>query len=139
MTPKSLLARAVAAGKLAHRQGEQDGWSDGWHTQVSATESLRVLRDSTADAAKSTAKTATTQEGWRRIARGAGKVAGGAAMMAGGVAQGVMSAPAGSECSHVSDPWNANTNDPRTDRIVGLYYDHTGAPIDCLGNPLYED
>ena len=99
MTPKSLLARAVAAGKLAHRQGEQDGWSDGWHTRLSTAESLHVLRDSATGAAKSTAKTATTQEGWRRIARGAGKIVGGAAMVAGGVAQGMLQHTSASEDS----------------------------------------
>ena len=92
MLLKSLLTRAVAAGNKAHRQDQQDGWSDGWHTQASTTEALRVLRDSTADAAKSTAHTATTQDGWRRLARGAGKVVGGAAVVAGGVAQGVLQA-----------------------------------------------
>jgi len=92
MVLKSLLARAVAAGEQAHRQSQQDGWSDGWHTRASTAESLRVLRDSTADAAKSTAHTATTQDGWRRLARGAGKVVGGAAVVAGGVAQGVLQA-----------------------------------------------
>ncbi|MDC8802768.1 hypothetical protein PRZ61_04820 [Halomonas pacifica] len=91
MALKSLLARAVAAGKQAHRQGQQDGWSDGWHTRANTAESLRVLRDSTADAAKSTVHTATTQDGWRRLARGAGKVVGGAAVVAGGVAQGLAS------------------------------------------------
>lgn len=90
MTPKSLLARAVAAGKLAHRQGEQDGWSDGWHTQASTAESLRLLRDSATGVAKSTAQTATTREGWRRIARGASKAVGGAAVVVGGVAQGML-------------------------------------------------
>src|SRR5690554_6987922 len=90
MVLKSLLARAVAAGNKAHRQSQQDGWSDGWHTRASTAESLRVLRDSTADAAKSTAHTATTQDGWRRLARGAGKVVGGAAVVAGGVAQGML-------------------------------------------------
>ena len=93
MALKSLLTRAANAGRLAARKaldgGQQDGWSDGWHTQASTTESLRLLRDSAAGVAKSTAQTATTQEGWRRIARGAGKVAGGAAVVAGGVAQGL--------------------------------------------------
>ncbi|QTP58177.1 hypothetical protein HNO53_05260 [Billgrantia antri] len=92
MALKSLLARAVAAGKQAHRQNQQDGWSDGWQTKASTAESLRVLSDSAAGAAKSTARTATTPEGWRRIARGAGKVVGGAAVVAGGVAQGVLQA-----------------------------------------------
>src|SRR5690554_4914789 len=90
MVLKSLLARAIAAGKQAHRQGQQDGWSDGWHTRASTAESLRVLRDSAAGVTKSTAQTATTQEGWRRIARGAGKVAGGAAVVVDGVAQGML-------------------------------------------------
>lgn len=93
MALKSLLTRATSAGRQAARKalvcGQQEGWSDGWHTRASTTESLRVLRDSAAGAAKSTAQTATTQEGWRRIARGAGKVAGGAAVVAGGVAQGL--------------------------------------------------
>jgi hypothetical protein len=107
MTLKSLLARAVAAGKQAHSQGQQDGWSDGWHTRASTAESLHVLRDSATRAAKSTAQTASTQEGWRRIASGAGKVAGGAAMVAGGVAQGMLqSAPADSEeAKEVKDGW----------------------------------
>ncbi|MGJ7462125.1 hypothetical protein ACR80S_13575 [Halomonas sp. MA07-2] len=94
MALKSLLTQAASAGRQAARKaldgGQQEGWSDGWHTQASTTESLRVLRDSAAGMAKSTAQTATTQEGWRRIARGAGKVAGGAAVLAGGVAQGVL-------------------------------------------------
>jgi len=91
MALKSLLTRAASAGRQAARKaldgGHQEGWSDGWHAQASTTESLRVLRDSAAGVTKSTAQTATTQEGWRRIARGAGKVAGGAAVVAGGVAQ----------------------------------------------------
>lgn len=94
MALKSLLTQAASAGRQAdwkarHDRG-QDGWSDGWHTQASTTESLRMLRDSATDAARSTAKTATTQEGWRRIARGVGKVAGGAAVVAGGIAQGML-------------------------------------------------
>ena len=94
MALKSLLARATSAGRRAARKaldgGQQEGWSDGWHTQASTADSLRLLRDSAAGVAKSTAQTATTQEGWRRIARGAGKVAGGAAVVAGGVAQGML-------------------------------------------------
>lgn len=91
MMLKSLLARTVAAGNKANRHDRQDGWSDGWHTRASTTESLRLLRDSATGVAKSTAQTATTQEGWWRIARGAGKVAGGAAVVVGGVAQGLAS------------------------------------------------
>lgn len=94
MALKSLLTQAASAGRRAARKaldaGQQEGWSDGWHTQASTTESLRVLRDSAAGVTKSTAQTATTQEGWRRIARGAGKVAGGAAVVVGGVAQGML-------------------------------------------------
>jgi|SRR5690554_3701328 len=107
MVLKSLLARAIAAGKQAHRQGQQDGWSDGWHTRASTAESLRVLRDSTTDAAKSTAQTATTQDGWRRLARGAGKVVGGAAVVAGGVAQGVLQSASvdSEEAEEVKDGW----------------------------------
>src|SRR5690554_6941815 len=143
MALKSLLTRAASAGRQAARKaldgGHQEGWSDGWHAQASTTESLRVLRDSAAGVTKSTAQTATTQEGWRRIARGAGKVAGGAAVVAGGVAQGVMSSSAEAQASHISDPWNADTSNPQTNRGIGLYFDHTGAPIDGLGNPLSED
>jgi len=143
MALKSLLTRAVSAGRLAARKtldgGRQEGWSDGWHTQASTTDSLRLLRDSAVGVAKSTAQTATTQEGWRRIARGAGKVAGGAAMVAGGVVQGIMNSASETEGSSINDPWNADTSDPRTNRSIGLYFDHTGAPIDSLGNPLYED
>lgn len=143
MTLKALLARAVGAGRQAAQKarhsGQQDGWSDGWHTHASTAESLRVLRDSTTGAAKSTARTATTQDGWRRLARGAGKVVGGAAVVAGGVAQGVMSSASEADVSHINDPWNADTSDPRTNRSMGLYFDHTGAPIDSLGNSLYED
>lgn len=102
MALKSLLTRAASVGRQAARKtldGEQQvGWSDGWHTKASTAESLRVLRDSAAGVAKSTTQTATTQEGWRRIARGAGKVAGGAAVVAGGVAQGMLQAT-----SHASD------------------------------------
>jgi len=94
MALKSLLTRAASAGRQAARKaldgGQQEGWSDGWHTQASTADSLRLLRDSATGVAKSTAQTATTQEGWRRIARGAGKVAGGAAVVAGGVAQGML-------------------------------------------------
>jgi|SRR5690554_368153 hypothetical protein len=94
MALKSLLTRAASAGRQAARKaldgGHQEGWSDGWHTQASTTESLRVLRDSAAGMAKSTAQAATTQEGWRRISCGARKIAGGAAMVAGGVAQGML-------------------------------------------------
>lgn len=104
MALKSLLARAGSAGRQAAQKarhgGQQDGWSDGWHTQASTTESLRMLRDSAAGVAKSTAQTATTQAGWRRIARGASKVAGGAAVVAGGVAQGMLQS--GSHESHES-------------------------------------
>ncbi|NLC22805.1 MAG: hypothetical protein GX771_13035 [Halomonadaceae bacterium] len=97
MMLKSLLARTVAAGNKANRHARQDGWSDGWHTRASTTESLRVLRDSASGVAKSTAQTASTQEGWRRIARGAGKIVGGAAMVAGGVAQGMLHSTSASE------------------------------------------
>lgn len=94
MALKSLLTRAASTGRKAVRKtlvGEQqDGWSNGWHTQASTTDSLRILRDSATGVAKSTAQTATTREGWRRIARGAAKAAGGAAVVAGGVAQGVL-------------------------------------------------
>lgn len=94
MALKSLLTRAASAGRQAARKaldgGHQEGWSDGWHAQASTTESLRVLRDSAAGVTKSTAQTATTQEGWRRIARGAGKVAGGAAVVAGGCSSGAI-------------------------------------------------
>ena len=109
MVLKSLLTRAVAAGKQAHRQDQQDGWSDGWHTRASTTEVLRVLRDSTADAAKSTAQTATTQKGWRRLARGAGKVVGGAAVVAGGVAQGMLQSASvdSEEAEEVKDGWRS--------------------------------
>ena len=104
MALKSLLTRAASAGRQAARKaldgGHQEGWSDGWHTQASTTDSLRLLRDSAVGVAKSTAQTATTQEGWRRIARGAGKVAGGAAVVAGGVAQGMLQS--GSHESHES-------------------------------------
>lgn len=142
MALKSLLTRTCSAGRQAARKaldGEQQaGWSDGWHTQASTTESLRLLRDSAAGMAKSTAQTATTQDGWRRIVRGAGKVAGGAAVLAGGVAQGIVSSASEAEGSNINDPWNADTSDPRTNRSIGLYFDHTGAPIDSLGNPLHE-
>ena len=94
MALKSLLTRATSAGRQAARKaldgGQQDGWSDGWHTQASTVESLRLLRNSATGVAKSTVQTATAQEGWRRIARGAGKVAGGAVIVAGGVAQGML-------------------------------------------------
>ncbi|MCE0732928.1 hypothetical protein LWH48_08990 [Halomonas sp. G15] len=94
MALKSLLTRTGSAGRRAARKaldgGQQEGWSDGWHTQASTAESLRLLRDSATGVAKSTAQTATTQEGWRRIARGAGKVAGGAVVVAGSVAQGML-------------------------------------------------
>ncbi|MBF7052289.1 hypothetical protein IOC61_03030 [Halomonas sp. KAO] len=143
MALKSLLTQATSVGRQAAQKarhgGGQDGWSDGWHTQASTTESLRMLRDSATDVVRSTAKAATTQEGWRRIARGTGKVAGGAAVVAGGMAQGIVSTGSEAEGSHINAPWNANASDPRTNRSIGLYFDHTGAPIDCLGNPLYED
>ena len=107
MALKSLLTRTASAGRQAARKaldgGQQEGWSDGWHTRASTTESLRLLRDSAAGVAKSTAQTATTQEGWRRIARGAGKVAGGAAVVAGGVAQGML--------HHSSQPPAENNQD----------------------------
>lgn len=142
MALKSLLTRAASAGRQAARKaldgGQQEGWSDGWHTQASTTDSLRLLRDSAVGVAKSTAQTATTQEGWQRIARGAGKVAGGAAVVAGGVAQGIVSSASEAEGSNINDPWNADISDPRTNRSVGVYFDHTGAPIDSLGNPLQE-
>lgn len=103
MALKSLLARAGSAGRQAAQKarhgGQQDGWSDGWHIQTSTADSLRKLRDSATGMAKSTAQTATTQEGWRRIARGAGKIVGGAAMVAGGVAQGVLQHTSASEDS----------------------------------------
>lgn len=95
-----------------------------------------MLRGSAASVAKSTAQSATIQEGWRRIARGAGKVAGGAAVIAGGVAQGAMSSAPEADGSHINVSWNADTNDPRTNRSMGLYFVHTGAPIDSLGAPL---
>lgn len=101
MPLKSLLTRAAGAGRQAAQKARhgrpQDGWSDGWHTQASTTDSIRMLRESAAAVAKSTAQTATTQEGWRRIARGAGKVAGGAAVLVGGVAQGMLQSSSASE------------------------------------------
>lgn len=118
MALKSLLARAAAAGKKLHQKGQQHGWSDGWHSQVSTTESLREIRDSAAGVAKSTAQTATTQEGWRRIARGAGKMVGGAAVVAGRVAQG-LSASMDNEASQESSP---NLNDDG----YGTAYDQDG-------------
>lgn len=90
MALKSLLTRVASAGRHAAREaldGEQQaGWSDGWHTQASTTESLRLLCDSAVGVAKSTAQTATTQEGWRRIARRVGKVTAGTVTMAAGIA-----------------------------------------------------
>ncbi len=119
MALKSLLTRAASAGRQAARKaldgGQQEGWSDGWHTQASTTESLRVLRDSAAGMAKSTAQTATTQEGWRRIARGAGKVAGGAAVVAGSVAQGMLQrTPACEDHEDVPDHlrYGSSSSDP---------------------------
>lgn len=103
MALKSLLSRALATGKQANRQDQQDGWTDGWHTHASMAESLRVLRDSTTGAAKSTAQTATTPEGWQWIARGTGKVVGGAAMVVGGVAQGMLPTSPDSSSSEGSD------------------------------------
>lgn len=112
MALKSLLARAVAAGNKAHRQGQQDGWSDGWHTQASTAESLRVLRDSTAEAAKSTAQTATTPGGWRRIARGAGKAVAGTAAVAGGIAAEAAASNSGPRVSDVPpDPYSEGWQD----------------------------
>jgi hypothetical protein len=122
MALKSLLTRAASTGLQAARKaldgGQQEGWTDGWHTQASTTDSLRVLRDSAAGIAKSTAQTATTQEGWRRIARGAGKVAGGAAVVAGGVAQG-QSASMDDEAAQKASP---NLNDDG----YGTVYDQDG-------------
>ncbi|WP_445003802.1 hypothetical protein [Halomonas mongoliensis] len=89
MALKSLLARAAIAGRQAAQKtchgGQQDGWSDGWHTQASTADSLRMLRDSATGVAKSTAQSATTQEGWRRVFRGAGKVVAGTATVASAV------------------------------------------------------
>ncbi|WP_416139137.1 hypothetical protein ACM26W_01600 [Halomonas sp. HK25] len=86
MALKSLLTRTAIAGRQAARKaldgGHQEGWSDGWHTQANTAESLRMLRDSAAGVAKSTAQTATTQAGWRRVAHGAGKVVTGTATLA---------------------------------------------------------
>ena len=122
MALKSLLTRAASVGRQAARKaldgGQQEGWSDGWHTQASTTESLRLLRDSAAGVAKSTAQTATTQEEWRRIARGASKVAGGAAVVAGGVAQG-LSASMDDEAAQETSP---NLNDDG----YGTVYDQDG-------------
>ena len=111
MALKSLLTQAARAGRRAARKAlngeEQVGWSDGWHTQASTAESLRLLRDSATGVAKSTAQTATTQDGWRRLARGAGKVVGGAAVVAGGVAQGVLQSASvdSEEAEEVKDGW----------------------------------
>jgi hypothetical protein len=101
MALKSLLTQAASAARQADRKARhtdcQAGWSDGWHIQASTTDSLRILRDSVTGVAESTAQTATTQEGWWRIARGAGKVAGGAALVACGVAQGILQNTSASE------------------------------------------
>ncbi len=109
MTLKALLTRATSAGRQAvqkaRHSGQQEGWSEGWHAQASTAESLRVLRDSTTDAAKSTARTATTPEGWRRIARGAGKVVAGAAQVAGGVATAAASGPQQQGTHTPTDPY----------------------------------
>src|SRR5690554_468861 len=122
MALKSLLTRAASAGRQAARKaldgGQQKGWSDGWHTQASTSESLRMLRDSATGMARSTAQAATTQEGWRRIARGTGKVAGGAAVVAGGVAQG-LSASMDDEAVREASP---NLNDDG----YGTVYDQDG-------------
>jgi hypothetical protein len=122
MALKSLLTRTASAGRQAAQKaldgGQQEGWSDGWHTQASTTESLRVLRDSAAGMAKSTAQTATTQEGWRRIARGAGKVAGGAAVVAGSVAQGLSAS--------MDDEAAQETSASLNDDGYGTVYDQDG-------------
>lgn len=104
MALKSLLSRALASGNQAKRQDQQDGWSDGWHTQASTTESLRVLRDSTTGAAKSTAQTASTPDGWRRIARSVGKVVVVAGQVAGGVAA-AASGPQKADTQTPTDPY----------------------------------
>ncbi|WP_249978043.1 hypothetical protein [Vreelandella olivaria] len=66
MSLKTLLQRTTQAAKAAGKRvapaaQNNDGWTDGWHTQATSTESLRMLRDSATDAAKSTAQTVTTQ------------------------------------------------------------------------------
>jgi len=109
MALKSLLTRATSAGRKAARKalegGQQAGWSDGWHTEASTTDSLRMLRDYAAGVAKSTAQTATTQKGWRRIARGAGKVIAGTATLAAGIAATTASRADGPTSSAASDPY----------------------------------
>lgn len=110
MALKSLLNRATSAARQADRKARhsdcQAGWSDGWHTQASTTDSLRILRDSVTGVAKSTAQTATTQEGWRKIAHRAGKVIGATAAVASGVAAGAAaSTPEQSTSSPPPDPY----------------------------------
>lgn len=109
MALKSLLTQATSVGRQAAQKarhgGGQDGWSDGWHTQASTSEALRMLRDSATDVTRSTAKAATTQEGWRRIARGAGKVTTGTITMAVGIAAATASSPEEPTSSAASDPY----------------------------------
>lgn len=109
MALKSLLTRAASTGRKAVRKtlvGEQQaGWSNGWHTQASTTDSLRILRDSATGVAKSTAQTATTQEGWRRIARSAAKVSAGTVTLAAGIAASTASSTDVPASSASSEPY----------------------------------
>src|SRR5690606_31626865 len=67
-----------------------DGWSDGWHTQTSTTESLKILGESASTSVRSTAKAAATVDGWKRAGSLGGKLLGGSLALATGVAQGML-------------------------------------------------
>jgi len=109
MALKSLITRAASAGRQAARKAlpgdQQTGWSDGWHTQASTTDSLRLLRDSAVGVAKSTTQTATTREGWRRIARSAAKVSAGTVTLAAGIAASTASSTDVPASNAASDPY----------------------------------
>ncbi|WP_147273103.1 hypothetical protein [Billgrantia montanilacus] len=72
----------------SHKAG--DGWSDGWHTQASAAESLKILGESASTTVRSTAKAASTVDGWKRAGSLGGKLLGGSLALAAGVTQGIL-------------------------------------------------
>lgn len=67
-----------------------DGWSDGWHTQASTAESLKILGESATTTVRSTAKAAATVDGWKRAGSLGGKLVGGSLALAAGITQGIL-------------------------------------------------
>ncbi|WP_162623083.1 hypothetical protein [Billgrantia lactosivorans] len=71
-----------------------NGWSNGWHTQTTTAESLRILRKSAFSSVRSTAKAAATVDGWKRASSLGGKLLAGSLALAAGLAHGMFQSAA---------------------------------------------